>query len=145
MSGISDELRKHAKRMRNLRIFTYKDPSEYEHLADRIDAEMVELPRDRDGAPIHVGDTVWNANKDAIECTVTSIELYEDITKIFTSCRGTEAIVSPTGLTHNRPDSWERIADDVETLVWLDDEDEERLRKELAERIRRLAKEGGHE
>lgn len=28
-------------------------------LADRIDAEMVELPKDRDGAPIHVGDTVY--------------------------------------------------------------------------------------
>lgn len=30
-------------------------------LADRIDAEMVELPKDRDGVPIHVGDTVYTS------------------------------------------------------------------------------------
>ena len=31
-------------------------------LADRIDSEMVELPRDRDGVRIHVGDTVWGCS-----------------------------------------------------------------------------------
>lgn len=38
-----------------------------------------------------------------------------------------------------RPDSWERIADDIETVVPINDEDDERLRHELADRIRRLA------
>ena len=58
MSKISDELRKKAKRVRNSRVSTYRSPSEYERLADRIDQEMVELPRDRDGVPIHVGDVL---------------------------------------------------------------------------------------
>jgi hypothetical protein len=112
-------------------------------LIRRIDQETAELPTDMDGVPIHVGDTVWNAKKDAIECTVTSIELYEDITKIFISCRGIEAIVGPTDLTHTSPDSWERIADELE--AWCDsvdvDGDACDKPRDLADRIRRLAKE----
>ena len=58
MTKISDELRK------------WCDESDVDGgacdelrvLADRIDAEMVELPKDADGAPIHVGDTVWDYN-----------------------------------------------------------------------------------
>jgi hypothetical protein len=54
MSDISRELRKVADEcligVANTRV---------SDLADRIDAEMVELPRGKDGSPIHVGDTVY--------------------------------------------------------------------------------------
>ena len=52
MSKISDELCKVADEYDVLPLYK---------LADRIDAEMVELPRDRDGVPIHVGDVMeWD-------------------------------------------------------------------------------------
>lgn len=142
MSDISRELREWAAAQCNsLALYA---------LADRIDAEMVELPRDRDGAPIHVGDTVWNANKDAIECTVTSIELYEDITKIFTSSRGINAIVGPRDLTHKPKDSLERIIrgmsaeiESMESSITASDDALDALR-DYMQRIKALAeKEGG--
>ena len=42
---------------------------ELRELADRIDNEMVELPKDRDGVPIRVGDTVCllNGNTYSVE------------------------------------------------------------------------------
>ncbi|MDD6566952.1 MAG: hypothetical protein PUF11_09260, partial [Parafannyhessea umbonata] len=63
MSSISDELRNYGRRLvSNASPFncTFGDIRAYQdELADRIDAETVELPRDRDGVPIHVGDTVY--------------------------------------------------------------------------------------
>lgn len=58
--SISDELRRQANCIRSLnsKTHTYKDPCKIERLADRIDAEMVELPKDADGVPIHVGDVM---------------------------------------------------------------------------------------
>lgn len=57
-------------------------------LADRIDREMVELPRDKYWAPIHLGDTVWSVD-DGMEFTVTSITLYADgAAKVDASCYG---------------------------------------------------------
>ena len=44
-----------------------------------------------------------------------------------------------------RPDSWERIAYDFETCVFIDNEDKNRFRHDLADRIRRLAEECEHE
>lgn len=112
MSDISDDLRKHAKRMRNLRIFTYKDPSEYEHLADRIDEEMVELPKDADGKPIHVGDTVYDKDgNDGVVCTLTLNSLDG---KWLIGIEDTDGTCGPNLLTHERPDSLERIADELE-------------------------------
>lgn len=113
-------------------------------LADRIDAEMVELPKDKDGAPIHIGDTVCDPS--GSDCTVISLHLYGEeapswMADVDIRAYG-QTVTARRGqseLTHELPDSWERIADDVETLVWLDDEDEERSRRELAARIRRMA------
>lgn len=117
MSDISDDLRKHAKRMRNLRIFTYKDPSEYEHLADRIDAEMVELPRGKDGRPIHAEDTLYDS--DGTQWTVTHIDYYspDDGPDVVAQHGNAEINFEPSdyhGMTHERPDSWPRIADELE-------------------------------
>ena len=46
---VSDEIRKVADEYDVLPLYK---------LADRIDREMVELPKDKDGVPIHAGDTL---------------------------------------------------------------------------------------
>lgn len=54
MSKIGDELRDYCKKV--LCYTHYYD--KFWHLADRIDSEMVELPKDADGEYIRVGDTL---------------------------------------------------------------------------------------
>ena len=54
MSKTSDELRDYCKKV--LCYTHYYD--KFWYLADRIDREMVELPKDADGVPIRVGDTL---------------------------------------------------------------------------------------
>ena len=54
MSKISDELRDYCKKV--LCYTHYYD--KFWYLADRIDREMVELPKDADGVTIRVGDTL---------------------------------------------------------------------------------------
>lgn len=106
-------------------------------LAGRIDAEMVELPKDADGEPIHVGDTVYGC-RSGMKMTISELRMTANGWLISTN-RG---YLTDAEVTHTRPDSWERIADDIETVVPIDDEGDERFRRELADRIRRLAKEG---
>ena len=109
-------------------------------IADRIDAEMVELPKGADGKPIHIGDTVYDLNGD--RTMVHSLRLYseEKPTWLMVEDRwGVEML--PGKLTHERPDSWERIADDLD--AWCDRTDVDGNAcgepRELSERIRRLA------
>lgn len=134
MSGISDELRAHAKSAWLI------------HMADRIEAEMVELPRDRDGVPIHVGDTVYL--DDGRKAKVARIQLSEREHSIgFTVC-GDFFALWPEDLTHTQPDSWERIAAELEE--WSDgadvDGDACDVPRAIAGRIRKLAKrEGEHD
>ena len=137
MAKISDELRE----------FVYLHFSGIENIgpcdalmsiADRIEAEMVELPRDRDGVPIHVGDTVYGC-RSGMKMTISDLRMTANGWSISTS-RG---YLTDAEVTHTRPDSWERIADDIETVVPINDEDDERLRHELADRIRRLADKEG--
>lgn len=104
-------------------------------LADRIDSEMVELPRDKDGVPIHVGDTVYGC-RSGMKMTISELRMTANGWSISTS-RG---YLTDAEVTHTRPDSWEHIAYDIETVVTIDDEDDERFRHELADRIRNLAK-----
>ena len=54
MSKIGDELRDYCKKV--LCYTHYYD--KFWYLADRIDSEMVELPKDADGVTIRVGDTL---------------------------------------------------------------------------------------
>ena len=56
---ISDEIRNWCDPSKNYTINgDYRDM--LRAIADRIDAEMVELPRGKDGKPIHIGDTVYD-------------------------------------------------------------------------------------
>ena len=143
MSRIADELRTYAKDAEH-GIGTHGTvvtPQWMRELADRIDCETVELPKDADGIPIHIRDTVYTPK--GSRAFVTEINLFEHITHIKVRTSKEEHLeFYPAYISHRRPDSWERIAYDIETVVPIDDEGDERLSHELADRIRKLAKEG---
>lgn len=116
-------------------------------IADRIDTEMVKLPKDRDGAPIHVGDTVYG--EDGMSYKVVSISFGRwpggvtvNAVNGFSKWRD----LIPGKMTHISPDSWKRIADELEE--WSEDnringdgEVFDRARQ-FSERIRKLAESG---
>lgn len=143
MSEIGDELRKVAD---ECLIGVAK--TRVSVLADRIDAEMVELPRGKDGRPIKPGQTVYKAvNGDDGEYVIHSLRYSVPGWVVLIKRVGADAscIVRPDVLTHERHDSWECIADELEELC--DDaaaerrirvSDQDALHK-YAERIRRLA------
>jgi hypothetical protein len=134
MSKISDELRKYVRENTTGSAFL-------KCLADRMDSEMVEIPRDRDGVPIHVGDTVYMDDGRKGKVTRIVLKMGEDSVHTIVYCDN--FLRTPGYLTHIRPDSWERIADELES--WCDgaDVDGDACEKphDLAERIRKLAKE----
>ena len=92
---ISDELREWAD------VHCGEECEEYLGLlADRIDAEMVELPLDMDGVPIHIGDTAYLYN--GFKAKVKSIEFNQgEQTVIFTV--GLNGFYPPSAFTHTRP------------------------------------------
>lgn len=142
MNKISDELRAAANM---LFLSGSNGYNVLMDIADRIDRELVELPKDRDGVPIHVGDNVWEMLGDGEDETVRSITLTGGTAAVTTACHGFMAGVRPNDLTHSSPDSFERIADELE--AWCDgadvDGDACDKPRNLAERIRRLASREG--
>lgn len=112
-------------------------------LANRIDAEMVELPRAADG-PIHLGDTVFVKDDPGTSWGVRYIELRRDREpSIGIESSGVNTYRPPSCLTHERPDSLERIADEFdewrfEHMHYLVADDLNDLGL-FAERIRKLA------
>lgn len=134
---ISDEIHKWCAFNEDT-IIDNDDCDELRALIDRIDAEMVELPRDRDGVPIHVGDTVYL--EDGRKAEVRRIQLSEREYSIgFTVC-GDFFALWPEDLTHTAPDSLERIADELD--AWVDRPASYKEHKEFhtfADRIRKLA------
>ena len=132
---ISDEIRKWC----NLSESNIVPCDELRELADRIDRETVELPKDRDGVPIRVGDTVYYCNS-GFPMKVLSLS-FDGQWHLTTN----KAHVHDTSfVTHELHDSLERIADELEG--WYDAVDEDGNScgnpRELADRIRKLAKEG---
>lgn len=117
-------------------------------LADRIDNGMVELPKDKNGEVIHVGDTVYDC-KSGTEYIVKRLYIgYPWAVSKWAISTNSGVFIDPSILTHERPDSLERIADEldgwrlaasVECRIKAMDED---IVHDLAERIRKLAKEG---
>lgn len=127
MSKISDEIRKVADEYDVLPLYK---------LADRIDAEMVELPKDADGVPIHVGDTVYL--DDGRKAEVTHIDLMWGTSCIACFASGKDHDCFPSGISHTRPDSFEHIARDLED--WAEGIISGSAQS-FANRIRKLAKE----
>lgn len=121
------------------------DYNELHAFADRIDAETVELPKDRDGVPINVGDTVWFVGRDDVELKVDHITFFKDKTKVDAISEGHVAYSNPTDFTHECPDSWDRIADELD--AWCDGADVDGdacwKPRDLAKRIRKMAKREG--
>lgn len=130
MSKISDEIRKFADEYDVFPLYT---------LADRIDRELVELPKDRDGVPIHVGDAVRFVGRDDVELKVDHIKFFKDKAKVYAMSERHAVYSNSADFTHERPDSWERIARDIEEPAFSDCEDTRRERREIADRIRKLA------
>ena len=145
MGKISDEIRMFVKRSY---ADEHMDPKELLALAERIDSELVELPRDADGVPIHVGDTVYL--NEGREAKVFRVNIASDNSSIdFTTCCDGRIYnaIGPTYFTHTRPDSLERIADELEELSEsnrVNGSGEVFYRAgDLAARIRRLADKEG--
>lgn len=130
---ISDELREWAD------VHCGEECTEYLGLlADRIDRETAELPKDRDGVPIRLGDTVYTPNGKMYDVIIISLTPKWTYIK----CKGQdgETYVFLGGLSHDRPDSLERIADEIEAsnnhaLEFIS----ESTLREWADRIRKLA------
>ena len=112
-------------------------------IADRIDSEMVELPVGADGRPIRPEEVTYL--KDGSEFLVAVLKLTDCGWMAYRP--GDHVSRSPGDLYHGRPDSWERIADELEAktngcgrqgfvVVSRDEIDE------MAARIRALAGKG---
>lgn len=99
-------------------------------LGNRIDYEMVELPKDKGGEPIHVGYTVYNFESGK-KLYVNELRLGKEW-KILTNYGD---IDNPTDFTKNKPDSLERIADEIENTNLANPQ-----LREWADRIRKIAK-----
>lgn len=145
MGKISDELREFA----DAEVLSAIQISDLKHMVKRIDAEMVELPKDADGVPIHVGDTVYGCISGR-KSQATGLRL-EDAWVILTN----HGFGEPHIFTHTRPDSLESIADELEAAKgWRDQNGEyscivssvsTKTLGDWADRIRKLAKEQTNE
>lgn len=122
---------------------------------------MIEFPPRRvscsectkwDGVPVHVGDTVYTA--DGSEAYVARIDFVPDVpgVELQFPC-GTISEYVPRYIYHTRPDSWERIADDIKAVEERQGEDSEwradavfvseSTLREWKDRIRKLAERDG--
>lgn len=135
MQSISDEIRHFVER-------SYKDehmdPRELLALADRVDRETMPRPRAADGEPVVEGEALYDG--DGNEWAVSDLmATFTVVAKDNRTAGGERAVRT---LAHRRPDSLERIADELDDFKLgrsLED-----LRS-IAERIRKLAKERGDE
>ena len=141
MTDISDEMREFAY----LHFSGSKNVGPCDALmgiADRIDAEMVELPKDADGVPIHVGDTVWGCIS-GMQMAVHELRL----TDRWTISTDMGFIPKASAVTHVRLDSFERIADELDEQAGSLTKDgytwQEDAIHDFAKRIRRLAEREG--
>lgn len=142
---ISDEIRSFVKRSY---ADEHMDPRELLAIADRVDRELVELPRDRDGATIHVGDTAYDENGMACEVVSFSFGRWSEgmtVHAIDGSSKWRDLM--PGRLAHTAPDSFERIADELDEQAGSLTKDgytwQEDAIHDFADRIRKLVKKEG--
>ena len=110
-----------------------------------IDEHYQLLPKDRDGVPIHVGDTVYL--DDGRKAEVRRIQLSERENSICFDVCGDFFSLWPENLTHTAPDSFERIADELDNFADANYASGllKQGIKDFAERIHKLAKEQTNE
>lgn len=136
MAKISDELREFA----DTEVLSAIQISDLKHMAKRIDAEMVELPKDADGVLIHVGDTVWGCIS-GMQMAVRQLRL----TDRWTISTDTGFAPKVSAVTHTAPESLERIADEMDNFADANYASGllKQGIKDFAERIRKLAEKEG--
>lgn len=73
-------------------------------------SNMVELPLDKDGEVIHIGDTVFD--NDGAKITVCSIRFNESRNNVVITCDGSDFVCTYAGdnLTHKKPVSVQSIS-----------------------------------
>jgi hypothetical protein len=103
MSEISDELRRLAS----------DAGAGLRDLAGRVDAETVELPRDGDGAPIRVGDTVYERGDLVRRKHVDYMTLCKRGWIVYHG----PFVIDHGSCTHEPQDSWGRVADELDALA----------------------------
>ena len=147
MSKISDELRKWCDLYFG-EVSLSDDCNWLRAIANRIDAEMVELPLDRDGVPIHVSDPVFGfLSGDALFANGILMKAGRVCVRVNHAGKADDWYTTPNAITHKRPDSLERIADELEG--WsesnrINGSGEVFYRAgDLADRIRKLVKKEG--
>lgn len=133
MSKISDDIR---KRLKNNISLGFLDPCSsivkfMRTIADRIDREMMERPLAADGKLLVDGETVYDSNGNKYH--VNEVYPLVNVSTSTYSCS-----MFPDRFTHERPDSLERIAEEIEKADVDGCTD-------WAGRIRKLAKERKHE
>ena len=115
------------------------DKATLNRLLDLCDtSNMLELPRDKDGIPIHIGDTVWC---DGEKETVKAIEIRDSEARIhFVVPLGCESWSSPELITRAEPISdHESIARAIEDIIYhLDDAAASLKLQDIAMEIREL-------
>lgn len=122
----------------------------FRDLADRIDDEMVELPKNCKGKPIHPGDIEYLIASGDI-CEIYTIEIDSGGAYVTAMVGGgtdhADVVdLDPCKLTHTMPDSLERIASDIADFGIDTDIDNATLAflVKIQKRICDLAKESGH-
>ena len=133
---ISDEIREKAHELEGY-LETLVTANELEDLAGRIDQELVELPKDAEGVPIRVGDTVFDRQSGE------RMHVYGMRYESQWGLRTDLGYMETSWLVRIRPDTFERIADDIEDFcadyeIKGDHEVFDRA-MDFADRIRKLA------
>lgn len=146
MSEISDMLMESADDMeRNPGVVQHLGPEFLRGLACRIDKTMVEWPLGADKKRIKPGQTVYDPCGGEWDVTDVVFPIIPGIALVTLEHDGTEITRFSVDLTHERPDSLERIADELERYAndsCGEDEIDGATASTLvdfADRIRRLA------
>ena len=135
--SITDELRNHAHK------YSWDGGETYDqrliYIADRIDEELancIQLPKDADGVPIHIGDELeWLEGN---RLTVNGIG--EGGTLFYVDVQGDVQWTASGNKRHVKPDSWERIIQDAQADgVRYHNEGRPSDFEALVERCKRLA------
>lgn len=110
----------------------------WRNIADRIDRETIELPKDADGVPINIGDTVYD--RDGHEYSVDHIVMYgSGRSKVFARGNGIDSSFDPSWFIHDRSRCWrihlstsERDAEEFKQRICKLEEKEEELRQRIS-------------
>lgn len=137
--SISDEIRDWCDTSKDS-IIDFDDGNKLFDLADRIDSEMIELPKSADGQ-IWTGREVcfWTSAEQEGYHNFSCVALRDDkwyVEDVYGMNYNAESV------WYERPDSLECIADELDEMVDAEDSADDVYEKlaDLAERIRKLAK-----